>query len=367
MKLKSYFVPSVGAALMLARDELGPEAVLLEARKAPPEAQHLGHYEVVFGVGAASAAGGERERSAEAPMLEKLRSEVRQLRRELERMQRAVVQSSLLGGVSADPEPAAVLGRLLEAEVDADLAREVAEGVRLRCAANGAGVEAAVLEELEKRCRADASLGAGERGPRVVALVGPSGAGKTTALVKLAVREAIERRKPVLLVSLDNYRVAGAEQLRSFATILGAPFRYVETPAALGPVLEEARRKELVLMDTPGYGPGESEEAAELAAVLAGRQDIDCHLVLTASMRSADLRRVAERFEPFRPRKLLFTRLDETDSYGALWSLAVRLNLPVSFLSAGQRIPEDLEPASSRRLAEWLWSGRQARTAAAAA
>lgn len=371
MKLKSYFVASVGAALARARQELGPEAVLLEARKAPPEATHLGPYEVVFAAppgphGRVEAAGGRSEFGGESAALERLRKEVSQLRRQLERMSAAVARHS----VPAAPveEWAGVLGRLLEAEVEAGLAAEVVEAARARLAEGGQqSVEEAVAAELQRRLRTEVELGRSEPGPRVVALVGPSGAGKTTAAVKLAVREGIQRRKSVQLVSVDNYRVGGADQLRSYAAILGVAFQYVEAPQALGPVLREARRKELILIDTPGYGVGEAQEAAELASVLAGREDIDRHLVLTASMRSADLRRVAERFEAFRPDKLLFTRLDETEAYGGLWSLAASLGKPVSFLSAGQRIPEDLEPASARAVVELLWRGQPGRVVAAAA
>ncbi len=373
MRLKSYFVPSVGAALALARQELGPDAVLLEARKAPPEAAHLGQYEVVFAIsggprGVEPASTAQTEPGREAVALERLRTEVTQLRRQLERMNAAVACTKLAGGASPTDEFSAMLARLLEAEVDGDLAAEVLQAARARTnVASAPEIEPAILEELASRCRVDGGLGRSEQSPRIAVLVGPSGAGKTTALVKLAVREGLQKGRSVQLISVDNYRVGGAEQLRSFATILGVAFQYVETPLALSHALRECRRKDLILIDTPGYGPAEAQEAAELAGFLAGRDEIDVHLVLTASTRSADLRRVAERFEPFRPQKLLFTRLDETEAYGGLWSLAARTGKPVSFLSAGQRIPEDLEPASVNRIVELLWRGQPARVVAAAA
>ncbi len=373
MKLKSYFVPSVGAALALARQELGPEAVLLEARKAPPEAAHLGPYEVVFAVSGAPraaefSAAAAAESGREATALERLRSEVLQLRRQLERMNAAVACTKLTNGTLPAEEETGLLARLLEAEVDGDLAVEVLQAAQLRLKVSSASeIEQAVRAELASRCRVDAGLGRSGQSPRMAVLVGPSGAGKTTAVVKLAVREGLQKGKSVQLISVDNYRVGGAEQLRSFAMILGVPFQYVETPPALAHALAECRRKDLILIDTPGYGPAESQEAAELAGFLARREEIDTHLVLTASMRSADLRRVAERFEIFRPDKLLFTRLDETEAYGGLWSLAAKSGKAVSFLSAGQRIPEDLEPACVDRMIELLWRGQPARAVAVAA
>lgn len=368
MRVKSYFVPNVAAALGLARQELGPDAVLLETRRAPAEAAHLGEYEVVFGVPGSNPARSEPQSSA-AEGLDRLMQEVAELRRQLERMSTAVTRSSVLGpAVSPADATAWMLARMVQAELEPELAMELIQQARGRLeAVEGGELEALLAAELEKLCPVDSSLGRPVEGPRVVALVGPSGAGKTATLVKLAVREGLERRRAVRMLSLDNLRVCGAEQLRQYATILGVAFQALETTQGLASALRECRGKELVLIDTPGYGAGEMEEAEELAQWLAARSDIDCHLVLTASMRSADLWRVAERFERFRPHKLLFTRLDETETYGPLWSLALRLAKPVSFLCAGQRIPEDLEAASGKRLVELLLGEPLARAAAASA
>lgn len=370
MKVKSYFVSTVAAALAQARQELGPEAVLLETRKAPPEAAHLGDYEVVFGRPAANGAAKPPETGPEAAGIQRLMREVGQLRSQLERMGAAVARSTLLSGgpATCGDETARALARLGQAEVEPELALEVVEAAQARCrAGESESLEAALARELESRCRVDSRLGRRAEGPRIVALVGPSGAGKTTTLVKLAVREGLERRRPVQLLSMDNYRVAGAEQLRHYATILGVAFQALETTQALSQALRECRRKDLILIDTPGYGAGEAGEADELAEFLTGQGEVDCHLVLTASMRSADLGRVAEWFERFQPHKLLFTRLEETETYGPLWNLAVRLGKPLSFLCAGQRIPEDLEPATPQRILELLWRGQPGRASAATA
>jgi flagellar biosynthesis protein FlhF len=109
-----------------------------------------------------------------------------------------------------------------------------------------------------------------------------------------------------------------------------------------------------VLIDTPGYGSRDFDAAEELAQFLAGRRDIDTHLVLTASMRSADLSRVVDRFERFRPSKLLFSKLDETATFGPILNQVVRTGKPLSFLAAGQQIPEDLEPATIERVLHLL-------------
>ncbi len=180
----------------------------------------------------------------------------------------------------------------------------------------------------------------------MVALVGPPGAGKTSALVKLAVQYGLSVRKRVQILTTDTYRIGAAEELRSYAAILGIGCQVLETADALTQALVEFRGKDLILIDTAGLCRVEMETAQDLARVLAQHPDIDTHLVPSASMRAADLRRVSEQYSVFQPSKLLFTRLDETETFGPILGRGISMGKPVSFFSRGQRIPEDLEPAT---------------------
>jgi flagellar biosynthesis protein FlhF len=165
-------------------------------------------------------------------------------------------------------------------------------------------------------------------------------------LVKLAVQYGLAARKTVQILTTDTYRIAAAEELRSYAAILGIGCQVLETPGALAQAINECRQKDLLLIDTPGLCRSEMEACEDLAKLLATYPGLDTHLVLPASMRAADLRRVSEQYSVFQPRKLLFTRMDETETVGPILSLSVRMGKPVSFFSHGQRIPEDLEPAT---------------------
>jgi len=200
--------------------------------------------------------------------------------------------------------------------------------------------------ELAELVAADPALGNAGAPARAVALVGPPGSGKTSALVKLAVQQGIGAGRSVQILTADTFRIAAAEELRSYAAILGIGCQVVETPAGLARAITEFRAKDLILIDTPGLCQAEWAASEDLAELMSGHGSIDTHLVLAASMRAADLRRVAEQYSIFRPRKLLFTRLDETQTFGPLVSRSARMGLPISFLSRGQRIPEDLEAAS---------------------
>ena len=185
-------------------------------------------------------------------------------------------------------------------------------------------------------------------------------------MVKLAVNYGLAGRQQVLLLSADTYRVAAAEQLRSFATILGVGFQVVETVVALAQAIEENRGKELILIDTPGLATGDVADFGALAQFLSTRSDIDTQMVVSSSMKSADLSRVVDSFEAFRPQRLIFTKLDETGSFGPIFNESVRTGKPLSFFATGQRIPEDLEAASRGRLAELILGGQGGRVQSAA-
>ena len=347
MRLKSYFSGTVEAAMELAQKELGEDALLINARPSTPETRALGAYEVVFGVPPKS-----EEEPAESKIAllnaparsaatDTLAQDVVELKREIERMSQSFRGAGMF---AAQPTGSALYNMLIDNELDPALARQVADG--------------ALLEDFFEVDPTPGRRGA-TRG--VVALVGPPGVGKTTTLAKLAARFGLTSRKPAYILSADVYRIAAAEQMRSLASILGIGFDIVETPVALAQSLEEHRGKDWVFIDTPGLAVGEMEDGADLAQLLATHPEIDTHLVLSASMKPSDMARVIDRYAIFHPKKLLFTRLDETDRYGALVSEAARRSLPISFLATGQQIPDDLEPASKEFIADKV-RGAQTKT-----
>jgi flagellar biosynthesis protein FlhF len=343
---------------------MGDDALLVETRKAPPESRHLGSYEVVFGGTAPEPAvpAAELAQPVTAPLapaeMSRLYTEMAQMRRQLEGIRLAMrcgltaprwmLPSSALAGT---------FSTLLAADISGDMAQAIVD--RLHAQMNPAQLEdpaamaRSLAMEMEGRFRTDPTLGRTAGGPRVTALVGPPGSGKTTSLVKLAVAYGVAGRKTVQIVSLDNLRVGGADQLRSYAAILGVGFQALESPAGLPQALEEHHSKSLTLIDTPGYCLGDLDGAAGLVHIFS-RTEIDVHLVLSASMKPADLTRVVEAFEIFRPAKLLFTRLDETDSLGPIYCEAARTQKALSFFGTGQRIPEDLAPASRAGLIDMI-------------
>jgi flagellar biosynthesis protein FlhF len=369
MRLKTYFSGTVEAAMALAREELGPDAMLVHSKRASAETRHIGTYEVVFAlpepeptapaapaVRAAAVAAdrggfGEVFASEREPAIRKLMSDLAALRNRIEGMSGSF-GGRAEAGERRDGREEELVRQLCAREVDEDVAREV-----VKAAGGESATVGRLRESIHERIAVDPTLGKAGVSRRVVALAGPPGAGKTTALVKLATRYGLSARRSVHLISTDVFRIGAAEQLRLYASILGISFQTVETPLGLAQALEEQRRKDLVLIDTPGWGRRELPELEELGAYMADDPDIEVHLVLPASNRSVDLARLTSRYAVFGAAKLIFTRLDETECYGAVLNVSCRSGKPISYLCAGEQIPEDLEPATRERITELLAGG----------
>jgi flagellar biosynthesis GTPase FlhF len=281
----------------------------------------------------------------------------------------AVLSADLELVSSPEDQPASaaqeIQQQLVSGGFSFELAGEIGEAVEERLSSErkeeGSDAElreAALYTELSRRFRVAPGLSSPETAAgslgRTILFAGPAGSGKTTSLLKLALRHSLTGRVPLQIFSLDTLRVGGWEQLAAYARIAGLPFNVIHSPAGLGQALAEHRGKKLILIDTPGLSPAEWRETPELAAWVAREMArdsaLEVQLVLSAVMRPGVAQRAFEQFGALRPAKLLLTHLDEVDAPGVALELAMRSGLPLSYLAGGQQIPEDLEEASEERL-----------------
>lgn len=191
-------------------------------------------------------------------------------------------------------------------------------------------------------------------GGRKIMLLGPTGVGKTTTIAKLAAIKALWEHKKVLLLTSDTYRIAAVEQLKTYAKILGVPIEIVFDIASIPGIVDEHDNAEIILLDTAGRSQRDKKNM-ELSENLYNSFMPDAvHLVLAANMKYKDMLDVVEHIPNIPVSHLLFTKLDETVSYGSIFNIQQVMGCPVSFLTVGQNVPKDIETASGTRIADFL-------------
>jgi flagellar biosynthesis protein FlhF len=190
-----------------------------------------------------------------------------------------------------------------------------------------------------------------KNGPKVIALVGPTGVGKTTTTAKLAAMYAMNKGANVSLVTTDNFRVGAFEQLKTYSKIMGLPLDIAATPQELAKVVENHSDKDLIIIDTAGRSPKDKERLEELKALLTSGLEIETHLCLSATTKDKELTDVIKRFSVLPITRLLFTKLDESESLGCIVNMHHESKLPLSYFTNGQMVPEDIVVATPRKLA----------------
>ena len=184
-----------------------------------------------------------------------------------------------------------------------------------------------------------------------VALIGPTGVGKTTTLAKIAVRWVLRHgTRDIALVSADNARIGAHDTVVALGQMLGVAVHSVDTLADLPALLPQLANHRLVLIDTAGLGQRDTQLAARLAELASAGSNLEVALVLAASTQAGALEEIVARFAPAKPASCLLTKVDEAASLGGVLSVLSRANLPISYTSEGQRVPEDLRPARALEL-----------------
>jgi flagellar biosynthesis protein FlhF len=251
-----------------------------------------------------------------------------------------------------------VFTELIDAEVEDDLARDLIYKLKRTATAaqlsdaNAARALLGAIVESEIRCREPIAPKPGRR--RVVALVGATGVGKTTTIAKLAANFRLRSGIKLGLVTVDTYRVAAVEQLRTYAEIIDLPMKVVTNPLEMRRALDELSGLDLVLIDTAGRSPKDELQIQELKSLLAEAQVDEVHLVLSMTSSRQSLEAAVDKFKAAGTTAVILTKLDEASGMGAVLSLARRVELPISYLTAGQAVPDDIEPAHPRRIARLI-------------
>ncbi len=406
METKTYFASSVPAALEAARKDLGPDAMLVNSRPAPPEARTMGRLEVTFTYDPAhtppepvakpvqfpvvstqgsrypAATGVERpaaersQRVAEpggspfaalkslspgraAPKsseLDDIRDQLAELRRSLSSSPNvAPDRPSGLPDTGTDP----LVGRLVRSGMEPEFARDILAASSKRGRDRSAGLAA----ELVSRIGVEPFGGVGDG--KCLAFVGPPGRGKSLSLVKIAFRYGLAAGNPVRIFSVGDHGVGGNAALARYAAILNIPFESCDSYPTADLVMGQQPTTGLVLIDTPGLSPSETFEIGELARFLRGHPEIEKHLVLRADARAADMGHIVSRFSSIGLDRLLFAAVEEALGLGPLVETLVRSAIPATFVGTGREMPGCIEELDAAKLVQAVCGDRNMAAAAA--
>jgi len=249
-----------------------------------------------------------------------------------------------------------LVGRGINVETSRTIAGFLRQSLTEQELSDPANVTSAIVTTIQDLIEVDPPIFSAGQAQQRIALVGPTGVGKTTTLAKIAASYLSKYSNSIALITIDTYRIAAVEQLKVYGEIMHLPVDVVITPAQLEQAITRHSDKELILIDTAGRSPRDSYCIEELASFLQPQLHIDKHLVLSAGTRENELLDTIERFSALGISNTIYTKTDECSSLGILLNVQIQNSNPLSYVTNGQRVPEDLLEVSQKIVAELIMS-----------
>ena len=374
MKMKRFIAVSAHQAMEQVNDALGPDALILSNQKVREGVEIIAAVDYEDELLSSTPASVEdippgdeapvevvpatsRDRmpvrvkdepaNAESPTLDCMHQEIQSLRNLLEAPLSRLVWSEM---ERQQPHRAALLARMTELGLHPVIANRIANQLEdIQDDEQGWKRTLSILENMLPVAD-DELLATGG----VVALVGPTGVGKTTTIAKLAARFALRHgRRDVALVTMDHYRIGAHEQLRTYGKLIGVPVSIAGDEEELRVILNQMSDRKLILIDTAGTCQKAMQLSEQFAALNVDGASIKRYLVLSATSQMAVNDEVISAFSSINPERCILTKVDEATSLGGALSVLVKHRLPVAYMGNGQRVPDDFHEASAKRLTAW--------------
>lgn len=369
MKIRRYVAKTLAEAKEQIRRDLGDDAVILSSRATKQRGLWgwLGRQQVEVTAAVDEPDTAEATRRAQpAPVAaaaqdrvpwDVFQKDLAETKRLMQSLTRKLGETKTIAQYPA--QVAAVFDQLRSAEVEEQLAHDVSEQILGSLTAkeleDSAQVqrraEGVLVDLLSRYVRKPAGK---QSGPQVICLVGPTGVGKTTTIAKLAAQSVLVEKKRVALLTFDTYRIAAVDQLKTYGEILGIPVEIAFSPAEIRQKLDRMRDFDMVFVDTVGRSQQNAMQLSEIKAFTDAVDADEVYLVQSATSRYDIMVEVTKSYLQARPTALLFTKLDEAKVYGPLLNLLLETGLPLSYLTNGQNVPDDILNPRPRDLAQLL-------------
>ncbi len=331
MQIKRFEGKDVKAVLQKVREEFGPEAILLSIKKLKPASSLLGAFcnslvEVIAAVDRDQRTPKNPSLSPPFP-LNQVRDQEWEEALFLKRILSAGFHSEFIDGFLEDLKHS-------QKDLSGSHLLEVYQGfLQWKLMAS--------IEVLTPRFDQK----------RIWSFIGPTGVGKTTTMVKLAAQWSFSLTPKIILITIDTYRIGAIEQLSTYANILKLPIEVAHRPEDLRKIINKWEDRDIFLIDTPGRSPNQTDQIEELKEFLTVCPNIENHLVLSATTKDPDLGRIIHRFSLLPIESYIFTKIDETNQFVPLFNQLFLHKRPITYLTNGQRVPEDIEIATKGKVA----------------
>ena len=252
---------------------------------------------------------------------------------------------------------------LIENEVDERYANQLLDEITktVTPASNLDYILSNVYQKLVLKFGQSNGIRLGGKSPKVVFFIGPTGVGKTTTIAKIASQYKVEQGKKIALATSDTYRIAATDQLQIYANILNIPMVVVYSVEELNQMIQNFSEYEMILVDTAGFSHNNEAQRNELTELLRGldpRFEKEVYLVVSATTKYRDLAQIVDSYTEITDYKLIFTKLDETVSYGNLLNIRMRTGADMSYLTTGQNVPDDIEVFNAQKIVKQLLGGK---------
>ncbi len=358
MRIKKFTASNYSIALQLVKSELGEDALVLSTRSikpASPVAGRMGATQVEITAAVEYRPPNIEQKTQVLGEVESqdlsekndtdLKSLIFSLLSKTDRAQHMGLKSHQLGAYS----------HLVENGLDEKLAAKILQRVLEE---NSGQVEDSVkiINFMEKVLPCKGEIDLSTSGPKIVAFVGPTGVGKTTTVAKIAAEYALRRGKKVAMVSLDTYRLGAVDQLMIYGEIMEVPVEVARGKEDLRHIVSRHKDKDLILIDTTGRSHQDKDYSRQLKEVFDTVGGVETHLVLSVTAQEKLFSATYRQFSSMGLDRVLFTKLDEGLSFGPLFNFTVRNRLPISYLTSGQQVPEDLEVGRADRVISLIFN-----------
>lgn len=355
MKVKRYEAATLEEVISKIKLDLGPEATIFHIK----EIRQYQSFRLFLTRKIEVIAGVEDENgfSANAAKLQMIQHELREVK---EFMKDVLQQNTDSSKIRNLPLPLRQMqDRLIELEIDIEIVGQLISNLKERLTSkelnHPQALEEMLIRQIAQMIEVSGPITAKDN--KIIAFVGPTGVGKTTTIAKLAANFTLLEKKSVALITIDTYRIAAVEQLKTYAGIMGVPVEVVFSPNELIPVLRNHKDKDLILIDTAGRSHLNDLQMEELKKFVGQDGNIEVQLLISLTTKPKEIKEIFRRFEIARIHRIIFTKLDEVTNFGSLLSALVWARRPASYITIGQNVPEDIEVADSLKLARTIVSG----------